>query len=65
MWCERILARDPCWEHASRMLMRVYAQRGDRVQVRRVFERCVTVLRKEADLPPSPATVELYHQLVA
>ena len=63
-WCERVLARDPCWEHASRMLMRVYAQRGDRVQVCRVFERCVSVLKEEADLKPSPATVELYHQLV-
>jgi DNA-binding SARP family transcriptional activator len=63
-WCEHILVRDPCWEHASRMLMQVYAQRGDRVQVRRVFERCASVLKEEAHLQPSPATVELYRQLV-
>ncbi|MBM3129405.1 MAG: transcriptional regulator [Chloroflexi bacterium] len=63
-WCERILARDPCWEHASRMVMRVYAQRGDRVQMRRAFERCAGALKEEADLQPSPATVELYHQLL-
>jgi DNA-binding SARP family transcriptional activator len=63
-WCERILARDPCWEHASRMLMRVYARRGDRVQVRRVFERCASALKEETDLQPSPATAELYRQLL-
>jgi DNA-binding SARP family transcriptional activator len=63
-WCERILARDPCWEHAARMLMRVYAQRGDRAKVRRVFERCASALKEEADLQPSPATAELYRQLL-
>ncbi len=28
-WCEKILARDRCWEHAYRLMMHAYAQRGD------------------------------------
>jgi len=64
-WCERILARDRCWEQAYRLMMRLYAQRGDRVQARRVFEQCVQVLRQELDVEPSPATQEVFRQVVS
>jgi two-component SAPR family response regulator len=64
-WCEKILARDQCWEHAYRLMMRAYAQRGDRAQVRRVFEQCVRVLKEELDVEPSGATVEVYKQVVS
>jgi len=63
-WCERILARDCCWEQAYRLMMRLYARRGDRAQARRVFERCVQVLRQELDVEPSPATQEVFQQVV-
>ncbi|MBI5304398.1 MAG: transcriptional regulator [Chloroflexi bacterium] len=56
-WCERVLARDRCWEHAYRLMMRAYAQRGDRAQARRVFEQCVRALRDELDVEPSSATI--------
>jgi DNA-binding SARP family transcriptional activator len=62
-WCERILARDCCWEHAYRLMMRAYAQRGDRAQARRVFEQCVRVLREELDVEPSSATVEALREI--
>lgn len=62
-WCEKILARDRCWEHAYRLMMRAYAQRGDRVQVRRVFEQCVRVLREDLDVEPSAATVAVYRKV--
>ena len=55
-WCEKILARDRCWEHAYRLMMRAYAQRGDCAQARRVFERCVRALREELEVEPSEAT---------
>jgi DNA-binding SARP family transcriptional activator len=55
-WCEKILARDRCWEHAYRLMMRAYARRGDRAQARRVFERCVHALREELEVEPSEAT---------
>lgn len=63
-WCEKILARDRCWEHAYRLMMQAYAQRGDRVQARRVFEQCVRVLKEELEVEPSVATVEVYKQVV-
>ena len=64
-WCEHILARDPCWEHAYRLMMRAHAQRGDRAQARRVFEQCSRVLREDLDVEPSAATVEVFNALIA
>ncbi|MCX7839305.1 MAG: transcriptional regulator, partial [Anaerolineae bacterium] len=59
-WCEKILARDRCWEHAYRLMMQAYAARGERAQVRRVFEQCKRVLREELEVEPSAVTVEVY-----
>jgi ATP/maltotriose-dependent transcriptional regulator MalT/DNA-binding SARP family transcriptional activator len=59
-WCEKILLRDRCWEHAYRLMMRAYAQRGDRAQARRVYEQCVRALKEELDVEPSNATIEVY-----
>lgn len=64
-WCEKILARDRCWEHAYRLMMQAHAQRGDRAQARRVFEQCVRVLKEELDVEPSAVTVEVYKQVVS
>jgi ATP/maltotriose-dependent transcriptional regulator MalT/DNA-binding SARP family transcriptional activator len=64
-WCERILARDRCWEGAYCLTMRIHAQRGDRVQVRRVFEQCTRTLRDDLDLEPSAATVEVFQQALS
>ncbi|MEW5721165.1 MAG: BTAD domain-containing putative transcriptional regulator, partial [Chloroflexota bacterium] len=62
-WCEKILARDRCWEHAYRLMMRAYAQRGDRAQARRVFERCVRALRAELEVEPSEATRQVINEI--
>jgi len=62
-WCERILARDLCWEHAYRLMMRAHARRGDRVQARRVFEQCARVLRDELEVAPSSATVAVLKEV--
>jgi two-component SAPR family response regulator len=64
-WCEKILARDRCWEHAYRLMMQAYAGRGDRAQVRRVFEQCKRVLRDELEVDPSAATMEVYRRVVS
>ncbi len=63
-WCDKILARDRCWEHAYRMMMQAYAQRGDRAQARRVFDQCARVLRDDLDVEPSAATVQVMKQIV-
>jgi DNA-binding SARP family transcriptional activator len=64
-WCEKILARDRCWEHAYRLMMQAYAARGERAQVRRVFEQCKRVLHDELEVDPSAATVEVYRAVVS
>ncbi len=64
-WSEKILARDPCWEHAYRIMMHAYAARGDQVQARRVYDQCVRVFREELDAEPSAATTEVYGQIVS
>ena len=63
-WCEKILARDRCWEHAYRLLMGAFAARGDRAQARRVYEQCERVLREDLDVVPSEATVQVFKQAV-
>ncbi len=64
MWCERILARERCWEHAYRLTMQAAVLSGDRARAHRVFQRCMQVLREDLDVEPSPATVETYRRLV-
>jgi len=63
-WCEKILARDSCWEHGYRMMMQAHAARGDRAQARRVYEQCVRVFRDELDVEPSAVTKQVYEQTV-
>jgi ATP/maltotriose-dependent transcriptional regulator MalT/DNA-binding SARP family transcriptional activator len=62
-WCEHILARDRCWEHAYRLMMRAHALRGDRAQARRVYEQCARVLRDDLDVEPSSATVAVLKEI--
>jgi DNA-binding SARP family transcriptional activator len=57
--CQAILARDPCWERAYRLMMAAHARQGNRPQALQVYQRCVAVLRAELDVAPSPATVAL------
>jgi len=61
--CQRILARDACWERAYRLMMTAYARLGNRPQAHRVYQRCVAALRAELDVAPSPATVRLHEHL--
>jgi ATP/maltotriose-dependent transcriptional regulator MalT/DNA-binding SARP family transcriptional activator len=63
VWCEKILARDRCWEHAYRLKMRAYAARGDNAQARRVFEQCAQSLRRDLDMEPSPATLQVFKEI--
>jgi LuxR family transcriptional regulator, maltose regulon positive regulatory protein len=64
-WCKQILARDRCWEHAYRLMMSAYIAQGNLVQARRVFDDCTRVLREDLGIAPSPATVQIYNQLIA
>ncbi len=61
--CQSILARDPCWEHAYQLMLTAYARQGNRALARRVYDRCVDVLRAELDVPPADETLALYRAL--
>ncbi len=61
--CRAILARDPCWEQAYRWMMLAYARTGRRAQALKTYRKCVERLRKELQVDPSPATVQLYEEI--
>jgi LuxR family transcriptional regulator, maltose regulon positive regulatory protein len=61
--CDRILARDSCWERAYRLMMLAHARQGNRAPALRVYQRCVTTLRAELGIEPAPATVHLHARL--
>jgi LuxR family maltose regulon positive regulatory protein len=62
--CQRILAKDNCWERAYRHMMLAYHQLGDRGQVGRTYQRCVQTLHDELDVTPSIETTALYQKLI-
>jgi DNA-binding SARP family transcriptional activator len=58
--CRRLLTIDPCREGAHRVLMQVYALRGDYHQAVRQYGRCATALQRELDVAPDARTTGLY-----
>lgn len=62
--CHKILQKDPCREDAYQRLMRSYGQLSQPSQARHWYEVCTRALRRELDITPSEATVQLYEQLV-
>ena len=58
-----LLRDDGCRESAHRMLMTCYARRGQRDQVARQFQRCVTRLETDLEVTPSAETVDLFRAL--
>ncbi len=61
--CQKILARDACWERAYRLMMTAYSKQGNRPQALKTYQRCVEMLKSELDVAPSSATVELYEEI--
>jgi LuxR family maltose regulon positive regulatory protein len=62
--CQRVLAKDNCWERAYRHLMTAYNYLGDRGQLARTYQRCLQSLKDELDVSPSQETQELYKKLI-
>src|SRR5262249_6955184 len=60
---QRLLRHAPLHEVAYQHLMRLHTLSGDRASALRVYQTCVTVLRRELDTEPSPATRETYEHL--
>ncbi|HEY3367385.1 MAG TPA: BTAD domain-containing putative transcriptional regulator [Symbiobacteriaceae bacterium] len=61
--CDRILARDPCWEEAFRLLMRSYYRLGNRAMALRTYDKCAQNLQAELGVRPMPATQQLYERI--
>ncbi len=61
--CQRILARDDCWEEAYRLMMVAYDRMGNRAQALQTYFRCVQRLRDVLGVEPSETTVRLYESL--
>ena len=51
-------------EPAFRALMLAYGARGDMAKVTSVYQRCLTELKRQLDLEPSPETRALYEGLI-
>lgn len=63
-WCERILARDNCWEEAYRLQMLCYSRLNNRGMVARVYEKCATTLNRELGVSPSLHTIRMYRRFL-
>jgi len=60
---ERLVKQDPLGELGWRLLMRSYYEHGDRNHALMAFRRCSDTLRKELNVEPEIATVELRDQI--
>jgi len=61
---QRLLQLDPLDEAAYVQLMQLHALNGDRAGVRRTYEQCAVVLRRELDLEPGPTVQAAYEQML-
>lgn len=62
---KQLIAADAANEVAHRRLMKLYAQSGNKHQALRQYRECVESLRRELDVGPDQATVELHDQITA
>jgi DNA-binding SARP family transcriptional activator len=60
-----LLRLDPLREDSYRLLMRIHAAAGDRAAAMHTYHECVTMLRRELAVEPSPMTTEAYAALMA
>ena len=60
---ERLVEQDPLAESGWRLLMQSYAASGDRNHALQAFKRCQQALKKELDVDPEQATVDLREQI--
>ena len=63
-YAERLRRYDPLHEATYRHLMRLHTLNGERARGLRIFHTCVTTLKRELDVDPSPATRETYARLI-
>ena len=62
-WGQKVLALDPCWEDAYRLLMRAHMANGNRPTAVRAYQQCVQALGEELGIEPMEETIALYEQV--
>lgn len=63
-YAQLLLREDPLDEEAYLCLIRLYTLAGDRAKALRVYHSCVTILQRELEVEPGPATRQAYEQLL-
>ena len=63
-YAQLLLQHDPLHEDVYRALMRLYALTDDRAAALHTFQTCATVLKRELDVEPAPATRLAYERLL-
>ncbi len=63
-YCQRAMDEDNLLEEAYRQAFKIFAATGNRAALVRQYQRCVEVLEKEINAPPSPQTQALYESLL-
>jgi len=64
LYCQKILAKDPCREDAYRWLMCCYSRLGQRNHALRWYDICRRTIQAELDTSPDQQTNALYHSLL-
>lgn len=64
LWSQRVIAIDPFWEEAYRLIMRGHWQSGNRPLALRTYEQCRTRLEEELAITPMNETTRLWQQMV-
>jgi len=59
----RTVEMDPCREESYRLLIRAYAEKGDRIAAIRAYKLCASNLQRELGVDPMPETQEMYNRL--
>jgi DNA-binding SARP family transcriptional activator/predicted ATPase len=62
-YAERLLSLDTLCETSYQTLMRLHSLNGDRAAALQIYHQCATVLRRELDTEPGPATRQLRDQV--
>lgn len=62
--CQKILAKDNCYEEAYRRLMECYLAQGQRFLAVRQYHTCVQALKEELDLTPAEETIAVYRRIM-
>lgn len=64
IYCQKILAKDPCREDAYQWLMCCYSRLGQRNHALRWYEICRRTIQTELDAAPDHQTTALYQSLL-